>query len=84
MLLHPTSLPGPYGIGELGQEAFAFVDWLADAGMQCWQARACARLCAAALSPPPPCRRRPFSLTSLPPNRLLSSLFLLLISYSPN
>lgn len=37
VLLHPTSLPGPYGIGELGQEAYAFVDWLREAGMQCWQ-----------------------------------------------
>lgn len=37
VILHPTSLPGPYGIGELGSEAFAFLDWLASAGMQCWQ-----------------------------------------------
>ncbi|GLC51147.1 4-alpha-glucanotransferase dpe1, chloroplastic/amyloplastic [Pleodorina starrii] len=37
ILLHPTSLPGPYGIGELGDEARRFVDWLADAGMTCWQ-----------------------------------------------
>ncbi|KAI8473849.1 MAG: glycoside hydrolase superfamily [Monoraphidium minutum] len=37
VILHPTSLPGPYGVGELGSEAFAFLDWLADAGMQCWQ-----------------------------------------------
>jgi 4-alpha-glucanotransferase len=37
IILHPTSLPGPNGIGELGAEAFAFLDWLADAGMQCWQ-----------------------------------------------
>lgn len=37
VILHPTSLPGPYGIGELGQEAFRFIDWLQDAGMQCWQ-----------------------------------------------
>ncbi|KAG2448360.1 hypothetical protein HYH02_006942 [Chlamydomonas schloesseri] len=37
ILLHPTSLPGPYGIGELGDEAKRFVDWLADHGMQCWQ-----------------------------------------------
>lgn len=34
VILHPTSLPGPYGIGDLGQEARNFVDWLADAGMQ--------------------------------------------------
>jgi 4-alpha-glucanotransferase len=31
--LHPTSLPG----GRLGREAFAFVDWLADAGQSYWQ-----------------------------------------------
>jgi 4-alpha-glucanotransferase len=31
--LHPTSLPG----GRLGPEAFAFVDWLADAGQSFWQ-----------------------------------------------
>lgn len=27
ILLHPTSLPGKYGIGTLGKEAFAFVDF---------------------------------------------------------
>eukprot|EP00882_Tetradesmus_deserticola_P006821 GHRQ01007183.1.p1 GENE.GHRQ01007183.1~~GHRQ01007183.1.p1 ORF type:complete len:567 (+),score=225.75 GHRQ01007183.1:276-1976(+) len=37
VILHPTSLPGPYGIGELGQEAFRFIDWLHSAGMQVWQ-----------------------------------------------
>ena len=37
VILHPTSLPGPHGIGELGGEAFKFIDWLAGAGMQCWQ-----------------------------------------------
>jgi 4-alpha-glucanotransferase len=31
--LHPTSLPG----GRLGREAYAFVDWLADAGQTWWQ-----------------------------------------------
>jgi 4-alpha-glucanotransferase len=39
VVLHPTSLPGHYGIGTLGEQALRFVDWLADAGMQCWQAR---------------------------------------------
>lgn len=34
VLLHPTSLPGAYGVGSIGQEAHAFVDWLASAGMQ--------------------------------------------------
>ena len=37
VLLHPTSLPGSYGIGELGEEARAWVDWLAAAGQQFWQ-----------------------------------------------
>ena len=37
ILLHPTSLPGPYGIGDLGPEAFRFVDFLADAGQTLWQ-----------------------------------------------
>ncbi|ADV67327.1 4-alpha-glucanotransferase [Deinococcus maricopensis] len=37
VLLHPTSLPGPYGIGELGDAAYAFVDWLARAGQAYWQ-----------------------------------------------
>jgi 4-alpha-glucanotransferase len=37
VLLHPTSLPGRYGIGELGREAFRFADWLAAAGQRIWQ-----------------------------------------------
>ncbi len=37
ILLHPTSLPGPYGIGELGPEAFRFAEWLAAAGQRIWQ-----------------------------------------------
>jgi 4-alpha-glucanotransferase len=37
VLLHPTSLPGPYGIGDAGREAFRFVDWLASAGQSVWQ-----------------------------------------------
>lgn len=37
ILLHPTSLPGPYGIGDLGPAAHAFVDFLARAGQQRWQ-----------------------------------------------
>lgn len=37
VLLHPTSLPGPYGIGELGASARHFVDWLAQAGQRYWQ-----------------------------------------------
>ncbi len=37
ILLHPTSLPGPNGIGEFGSEAFAFVDFLKQAGQKLWQ-----------------------------------------------
>lgn len=37
ILLHPTSLPGPYGIGDLGPEAHAFVEFLASAGQRLWQ-----------------------------------------------
>lgn len=37
VLLHPTSLPGSYGIGELGDEAIAFLDWAQTAGMSLWQ-----------------------------------------------
>ena len=37
VILHPTSLPGPYGIGEIGKEAFKFIDWVASSGMQMWQ-----------------------------------------------
>jgi 4-alpha-glucanotransferase len=37
ILLHPTSLPGPYGIGDLGSEAYKFVDFLEAAGQKLWQ-----------------------------------------------
>ncbi|RME81105.1 MAG: 4-alpha-glucanotransferase [Caldilineae bacterium] len=37
ILLHPTSLPSPFGIGDLGQEAYHFVDWLAGARQRLWQ-----------------------------------------------
>lgn len=37
VLLHPTSLPGPYGVGDLGQEARNFVDMLVEAGQSVWQ-----------------------------------------------
>ena len=37
ILLHPTSLPGPYGIGELGPEAHRFADFLREAGQKIWQ-----------------------------------------------
>jgi 4-alpha-glucanotransferase len=37
ILMHPTSLPGRYGIGDLGEAAYRFVDRLSDAGMRFWQ-----------------------------------------------
>src|ERR1700746_3049347 len=37
VLLHPTSLPGPFGIGDLGPEAFRFAKFLVDAGQSLWQ-----------------------------------------------
>jgi 4-alpha-glucanotransferase len=37
VVLHPTSLPGPHGCGDLGAEARHFVDWLATAGQSLWQ-----------------------------------------------
>jgi 4-alpha-glucanotransferase len=37
VLLHPSSLPGPFGIGTLGAEARGFIDFLADAGVGLWQ-----------------------------------------------
>ncbi len=37
ILLHPTSLPGPYGIGDLGPAAEAWLQWLAAADCGLWQ-----------------------------------------------
>jgi 4-alpha-glucanotransferase len=37
ILLHPTSLPGPNGIGEIGPEAHRFLDFLAESGLRIWQ-----------------------------------------------
>jgi len=37
ILLHPTSLPGRYGIGDLGPEATRFLEVLAAAGQSLWQ-----------------------------------------------
>ncbi len=37
ILLHPTSLPGRFGIGDLGAEAYRFVDFLVSAGQKLWQ-----------------------------------------------
>jgi 4-alpha-glucanotransferase len=37
ILLHPTSLPGSYGIGDLGDDAIVFLDWAQSAGIRIWQ-----------------------------------------------
>ena len=37
ILLHPTSLPGPFGIGDLGESARHFADFLAESGQTLWQ-----------------------------------------------
>jgi 4-alpha-glucanotransferase len=37
-MLHPTSLPSPYGIGDIGPAAHGWIDFLADTGTQYWQA----------------------------------------------
>jgi 4-alpha-glucanotransferase len=37
ILLHPTSLPGQFGIGDLGREAYQFADFLASTGQHLWQ-----------------------------------------------
>lgn len=37
ILLHPTSLPGPHGCGDIGRPAHAFLDWLERAGQRLWQ-----------------------------------------------
>jgi 4-alpha-glucanotransferase len=36
-LLHPTSLPGPFGIGELGSEAHRFIRFLRESRQRVWQ-----------------------------------------------
>lgn len=37
ILLHPTSLPGPHGIGDLGQAAYDFLDFMAETQQKIWQ-----------------------------------------------
>jgi 4-alpha-glucanotransferase len=37
ILLHPTCLPSPYGIGDLGKSAYEFIDFLASSGQKLWQ-----------------------------------------------
>jgi 4-alpha-glucanotransferase len=38
LLVHVTSLPSPYGVGDLGSSAFSWIDRLHDAGLAWWQA----------------------------------------------
>ena len=37
ILLHPTSLPGPYGIGDMGSAAYRWLDFLYDSNCALWQ-----------------------------------------------
>ena len=37
ILLHPTSLPGKYGIGTIGENAHHFIDFLVECGQKLWQ-----------------------------------------------
>ena len=37
ILMHITSLPGPYGVGTMGKNAYAFLDFLHKSGQQSWQ-----------------------------------------------
>ncbi len=37
VLAHPTSMPGPFGIGDLGPATVRFLDWMAEAGLTVWQ-----------------------------------------------
>lgn len=37
VLAHPSSLPGPRGVGDVGPSAVRFLDWAAEAGFQVWQ-----------------------------------------------
>ena len=37
VLLHPTCLPSPYGIGDFGKGAYDFINFLAGSGQKLWQ-----------------------------------------------
>ena len=37
ILLHPTSLPSKYGIGDMGKAAYDFIDFLEKSGQKIWQ-----------------------------------------------
>ena len=58
VLLHPTSLPGPGGIGSLGVHGRRFVDLLCDMGMSYWQVLPLT---------PPACGNSPYSAFSAQP-----------------
>ena len=66
ILLHPTSLPGPGGIGTLGADARRFIDLLSDMGMSYWQVLPLS---------PPACGNSPYSaFTAFGGNPLLIDL----------
>jgi len=66
ILLHPTSLPGPGGIGTLGEDARCFIDLLSDMGMSYWQVLPLT---------PPACGNSPYSsFTAFGGNPLLINL----------
>jgi 4-alpha-glucanotransferase len=66
ILLHPTSLPGPGGIGTLGADARRFIDLLQDMGMSYWQVLPLT---------PPACGNSPYSaFTAFGGNPLLIDL----------
>ena len=45
VLVHPTSFPSPYGIGDMGRGAHEFIDFLAMAGQHLWQAKIITMVC---------------------------------------
>src|SRR6185369_915552 len=66
ILLHPTSLPGPDGIGSLGADARRFIDLLSEMGMSYWQVLPLT---------PPACGNSPYSaFTAFGGNPLLIDL----------
>ncbi|MDM7995845.1 MAG: 4-alpha-glucanotransferase [Acidobacteriota bacterium] len=66
ILLHPTSLPGEWGIGDLGKSAYRFVDFLLESGQHLWQILPLG---------PPGCGHSPYQcFSSMAGNPLLISL----------
>src|SRR3954464_14113805 len=37
IICHPTSFPGPHGIGDFGESAFRYIEWLARGAQSMWQ-----------------------------------------------